>query len=91
MHSFLLDKAHLMLGGVDIDIHLVIGNFDKNNRHWELSLHQAFTVSFKQGVPDDPVADKTAVDKYICPSGSAARNPWRSCPAGDGNGAVIKF
>ncbi len=91
MHSFLLGKAHLVLGGMNIDVHLVVGDLDKKNRHWKLPLHQAFTVSLKQGVPDNPVADKPAVDKYICPSGGAARNPRRGCPAGDGNGAFIEF
>ena len=49
MHSFLFGKPHLVLGGMDIDIHTVIRNLNKHNRHRELSFHQSPAVSFKQG------------------------------------------
>ena len=84
MNLFLLRKPHLVFCGMDIHIHLIIGNMDKKDRHRKLPLHQSAMIPFEQGMLDDPVTDNPAVYIDVYPPGCTARDPGRRHPAGNG-------
>ena len=59
----LLGKANLVFGGMNIDIHLVIRNGDKEGRDGILPFHQSLPIPCEQRVLNDPVAHMSAVDE----------------------------
>jgi hypothetical protein len=50
---------------MDVDIHLIERNFDKNNGDRKLPFHQALGIPLKYAVLDAAVANKSTVDKNI--------------------------
>ena len=62
MHDGLLAEAHFVLGGVDIDIHLAGGELDKERHDRIAAPVDDAAVGLHDGVLDDLVADKAAVD-----------------------------
>ena len=79
----LLGKANLVFGGMNIDIHLVMRNGDKERRDRILPFHQALPIPREQRVLNDPVAHMPAVDENKNASRRAAKLLWVRHPSVD--------
>ena len=78
-------KADFMLGGMDIDVHLVVGQLDEQYGQWKTAFHQAAVIAFRQCMLDHPVAHAPSVDKYIGAAVGGAGQLRRADMAFDGN------
>ncbi len=76
-----LGKAHLVFGGMDIDIDPIEGDFDKQNRRRVAPLHEPCAIAGKKGVLQHAVLDPAAVDKEIDSPGGAPAGQRRADPA----------
>ena len=57
-------ETHLVFGRMNVDIHLIVGNAQKQDRHRKLPFHQALRVTGKKGVLGGPVPYIPTVDEY---------------------------
>jgi hypothetical protein len=73
----LVGEADFVLGGVDIDIHLVERQVQKQNGEGKLPLHQPAAVAFEKGVLNHPVPHPAPVHIEVDPPGGAAGQPRR--------------
>ena len=73
----MLGEADLVFGGMNIDIHLAKGHFDKQGGDRKLTFDQPLGIAFKQGMLDDPVSHESAVDVNEQAPGGAAGGPRR--------------
>ncbi len=67
MNLMRINKSNLVFGRMDVDIHLIEGNLDKNGRDRKLPFHQALGIPLEYAVLDAAITDKAAVDKNIEP------------------------
>jgi hypothetical protein len=91
MHRIGPRKPHFVFGGMHIDIHLIIGNLHENHSNRKLPLDQALGVSLKEGMLNNTVPHKPAVDENIDSPGGAAGDSGRGYPACDGQILTDKF
>ena len=77
MNLSLPSKANLVFGGMNVDIHLVKGHFDKKGGYRKLTFDQPLGIALEQGMLDDPVTHKSAVDVNEQAPGGAAGGPRR--------------
>src|SRR5438270_13804573 len=63
MHKPLLAEAYLSFGRMDVGIHLLVGQLDKQQHHRVNSGRQNVAISFSERMLDLAVAHQASVDK----------------------------
>ncbi len=76
MHQVLFAKTNLMLGRMNVNVHLFRRDLEKENDNRIAPLFQNWPVTFKKSVLHHPVADVTAVDVGINIAGAGAMDGW---------------
>ena len=76
-------EAHLGLGRVHVDIHLVEGDADEERRQGELALHEPLEIALEQGVLHHAVPDVPVVDEDENAARRLAVDPGARDPAAD--------
>ncbi len=65
MNLMRVNESNLVFGGMDVDIHLIERNFDKNSGNRKLPFNQALGIPLKYAVLNAAVTNESAVDKNI--------------------------